>query len=282
MPRPPREPGERWHAPHVLLWATDFGRAFGDLGALGVSLGLLRATAPHGDGHPVLVLPGLLAGDRSTFTLRTYLTRLGYRVHGWELGRNIGPTRHVVDGLRRRVAEVAERHGRPMSVIGWSLGGIFAREVARERPESVRQVITLGSPFRMQHPDEAPAYKAYERFTRHHVDPAELPPPEIVRPPLPRPTTAVYSRLDGLVSWRACLEEAGGQRENIEVYSSHLGYGHNPAVLWAIADRLAQPEGEWAPFRPPAATRLLYPEPASWARRAPRRTDDAAPVRAVR
>ncbi len=161
MPRPPRQPGEHWHAPSFVLWATDFGRALGDAGALGMSLGVLLATAPHGDGHPVFVLPGLLAGDPSTFSLRTYLTYLGYEVHGWQLGRNIGPTRHVVEGLRRRTAEIAERHGRPMSVIGWSLGGIFARELARQRPELVRQVITLGSPFRMQHPDEAPAYKAY-------------------------------------------------------------------------------------------------------------------------
>jgi len=279
MPRPARLPGERWHSPPFVLWATDFGRAFGDVGALGASLAVLLAMAPHGDGHPVLVLPGLLAGDPSTFGLRTYLGYLGYAVAGWELGRNIGPTRHVIDGLRRRVAEVADRHGRPMSVIGWSLGGIFAREIARERPDLVRQVITLGSPFQMQHPDEAPAYKAYERFAFHHVDPAELPPPEIVRPPLPRPTTAVYSRLDGLVSWRACLEETDGRRENVEVYSSHLGYGHNPAVLWVIADRLAQPDGHWAPFRPPAIARFLYPEPASWIRRSPLRTDEATASR---
>jgi pimeloyl-ACP methyl ester carboxylesterase len=145
--------------------------------------------------------------------------------------------------------------------VGWSLGGIFARELARRRPEAVRQVVTLGSPFQMEHPDQAPAYRAYELFTHLHVDPAELPPPERARPALPGPSTAVYSRWDGLVSWRACMERPGGQRENVAVHSSHLGYGHNPAVLWVVADRLAQPEGEWAPFRPSPLMRALYPSP---------------------
>lgn len=267
MPRPHRQPGEHWHAPPFVMRATDFGRSFADFGLLGASLGVLLPTAPRGDGHPVLVLPGLLASDSSTLTLRTYLTFLGYRVHGWELGRNIGPTRHVVDGVRARLDDLARSHGRPMSLIGWSLGGIFARELARDRPEHVRQVITMGSPFRMEHPDQAPAYKAYERLTHFHVDPSELPPPESVRPSLPCPTTTVYSRWDGLVSWRACLEADGERRENVAVYSSHLGYGHNPAVLWLLADRLAQPEGTWAPFRPPPMARCLYPAPESWAAR---------------
>ena len=143
--------------------------------------------------------------------------------------------------------------------MGWSLGGIFARELARERPEAVRQVITMGSPFRMEHPDQAPAYRAYEQFHHLHVDPSELPPPECVRPPLPCPTTALYSRWDGLVSWRTCLEEPGDQRENVAVICSHLGYGHHPAVLWVVADRLAQPESSWAAFQPPAMARPFYP-----------------------
>jgi pimeloyl-ACP methyl ester carboxylesterase len=259
MPRPPRREGDAWHAPSDVLWATDLGRAFGEYGLLSLSLGPLLLAAPRGDGHPVLVLPGLLASDTSTLTLRTYLSYLGYHVAGWELGRNVGPTRMVVDGLLSRLEALAERRGQPASVIGWSLGGIFARELARRRPESVRQVLTLGSPFRMEHPDQAPAYRAYEVFTHLHVDPTELPPPEHARPPLSCPTTAVYSRWDGLVSWKTCLEEPGGQRENVAVHSSHLGYGHHPAVLWLVADRLAQAVGEWAPFRPGPLVRPLYP-----------------------
>ena len=259
MPRPPRRTEDALHAPSDLLWATDLGRAFGEYGLLSLTLGPLLFAAPRGDRHPVLVLPGLLASDTSTLTLRTYLSYLGYDVAGWELGRNVGPTPTVVDGLLARLDALVGRRGLPASVIGWSLGGIFARELARQRPESVRQVVTLGSPFRMEHPDQAPAYRTYEVFAHLHVAPDELPPPERTRPPLPCPTTAVYSRWDGLVSWKTCVEEPGAGRENVAVWSSHLGYGHHPAVLWLVADRLRQAEGGWTPFRPPPLLRPLYP-----------------------
>ena len=104
---------------------------------------------PRGDGHPVLVLPGLLADDVSTRTLRAVLRRLGYDVHGWGLGRNIGPTAACVTGMRDLLDHLADKHGKPVTLIGWSLGGIFARDLARRTPDSVRQVVTLGSPFRL-------------------------------------------------------------------------------------------------------------------------------------
>src|SRR5438270_3419528 len=109
---------------------------------------LLRA--PRSDGHPVLVLPGFTASDVSTRVLRGYLRDLGYHVHAWRLGRNLGPNRETIDGLRRRVRELADRHQQPMSVVGWSLGGIYAREIARTTPRGVRMVITMGSPIRLR------------------------------------------------------------------------------------------------------------------------------------
>jgi pimeloyl-ACP methyl ester carboxylesterase len=211
----------------------------------------------------VLVLPGLVADDTSTIPLRAFVGQLGYAVSGWDLGRNIGPTPRIVKSMRDRLARLAREHGARVTVIGWSLGGIYARELARELPEFVRQVITLGSPFRLTHPDQSHAYGLFERYTDLHIDPADLPPPEAERPPLPVPATAVYSKLDGIVAWQSCIDGTGPSHENVAVYSSHLGLGYNPSVMWVISDRLAQPEGEWAPFRPPGFAKLLFPRAES-------------------
>jgi pimeloyl-ACP methyl ester carboxylesterase len=215
--------------------------------------------APHGDGHPVLVLPGLGGGDMSTIVLRRALRRLGYRVHGWRLGVNLGPSTAVVDGIPERVAELNRSYGRKVSLVGWSLGGIYAHHVARSQPELIRQVITLGSPLYLTHPAQTRATLLYARYRDRHVPPHLLPPPEAHQPPLPMPATSIVSVLDGIVAWRVCLHAPGGQRENIGVLSSHIGLGQHPAVLWAVADRLAQPEGNWRPFRAPTSLRPLFP-----------------------
>jgi pimeloyl-ACP methyl ester carboxylesterase len=248
--------------PSFALFISEPGRALADYGAmLATSALLLRA--PRGDGHPVLVLPGLLAEDASTATMRVYLRSLGYEVHGWRLGRNLGPTPAILDGMRARLEELEHSSGRSVSLVGWSLGGIFARELARARPALVRQVITLGSPFGLGDPDDSRAHAAYRRLGVLHVSPGSLPRPERLSRPIPVPTTAVYSRLDGVVPWQACINTRGAKRENVAVHSSHLGMGHNAAVLWVIADRLAQPEGLWQPFRPPSLVRHLFPERAA-------------------
>ncbi|MCV7231321.1 esterase/lipase family protein [Mycobacterium branderi] len=254
------EPAERRPgAPPLSLSLTDPARAAVEFGLLLGSLPLRRAL-PVGDGHPVLVLPGLLAGDGSTLALRRILRGLGYRVHGWRLGRNIGPTAQAVAGMGERLHDLHTRYGTPVSVIGWSLGGIYARAMARRRPSSVRQVITLGSPFRLTDQNQSRASAAFNRFSHLHVERAAAP-LDLETEPLPVPATSIYSRYDGVVAWQACLDLRSPRAENISVIGSHFGYGHNPAVVWAVADRLAQPRGEWAPFRPPAALRPLFPRP---------------------
>jgi len=226
--------------PSVALLALE-GRAWLELAALVPALPLL-GRAPVGDGHPVLVLPGWLASDRSTQALRWFLRNRGYHAHGWRLGRNYGPSGALRTALAERFTALRQRHGRRLSLIGWSLGGIYARELARRFPRDVRQVITLASPFR------DPSATSIGRFFGARRDGPPAGPHAPPGVPLPVPSTSVYSRSDGIVAWRSCLEEGGPQRESVEVRSSHCGMGHHPAVLLVIADRLAQPEGAWRPF----------------------------------
>ncbi|MFI5696455.1 esterase/lipase family protein [Kribbella sp. NPDC051586] len=255
----PTSPAENEAAPPGLHWyLTEPGRSFVDFGQLAAARSVLR-TAPRGDGHPVLVLPGLLASDASTTSLRWFLGRLGYPAHRWNLGRNVGPTRAAVDGIRGRLRELSARHGQAVSLIGWSLGGIYARELAREMPFLVRDVITLGSPYRLHGPAGTPAHRVFRLLSHLHIPDSEMPPPEHTRPPLLMPVTSVYSERDGIVPWQACIETPGPRRQNVAVTGSHLGYGHNPAVLWLAADRLALAPGHWQPFVPPEALARHYP-----------------------
>ncbi|MFZ0716710.1 esterase/lipase family protein [Mycobacterium sp.] len=243
--------------PPSWLFVTDPARAMAEFGLLVAALPL-RQLLPVGDQQPVLVLPGLLADDDSTWALRRILRDLGYRVHGWRLGRNLGPTAATVAGLQNRLLDLRSRYDSEVSVIGWSLGGIYARILGRNTPTAVRQVITLGSPIRLAHERQSRARRAYDRYAHLHVLPKELPLESSVGA-LPVPATSIYSRYDGIVAWQACLDVPSARAENIAVVGSHLGFGYHPAVIWAVADRLAQPLGDWAPFRPPAALRPLYP-----------------------
>jgi pimeloyl-ACP methyl ester carboxylesterase len=247
-------------SPALPLYLTEPGRAVADYGLFLAALPL-AARLPRGDGQPVLVLPGLLADDVSTRALRSVLRRLDYRVHGWGLGRNIGPTAVCVKGLQDKLAYLNDRYERPVSLIGWSLGGIFARDLARRSPDAVRQVITLGSPFRLSKHSQSRATKVFDRFSHLHVEHRTLP-LESENTPLEVPATSIYSHFDGIVHWQTCLDTPGERCENIAVMASHLGLGHHPAAIWAVADRLAQAEGRWQPFKAPRFLRPAFPKPA--------------------
>ena len=246
------------HRPSLSLFVTEPARGAISFAALPLA-GPLLARAPHGDPHGVLVLPGLMASDASTGPLRRYLRRLGHRARGWHLGRNIGPSREILAGMPVQLERLADDTGTSVSVIGWSLGGVYARELARRYPSLVRQVITLGSPFAMVDTRQSRANGAYNRQAHQHVSTEWWADQLRTHEPLPVPSTAVYSHGDGIVSWSACVQRPGPQHENVAVRCSHLGFGVDPATLWLIADRLALPTGKWRPFIAPPRLRALYP-----------------------
>jgi pimeloyl-ACP methyl ester carboxylesterase len=210
---------------------------------------------PRGDGHPVLVFPGLGANDMTTWPLRTFLQSLGYVTQAWGQGLNFGPRRGVLARCAEDIRALSERTGQPVSLIGWSLGGLYAREMAKEQPALARCVITLGTPF-SGHPKATNAWRVYEWLNGTSVGDARL--IEQIRKPPPVPTTSIYSRSDGIVSWRCSLNEPGPIAENIEVHASHIGMGMNPLALYAVADRLAQPIGHWQPFDAGGARRWFF------------------------
>lgn len=215
--------------------------------AAGVAAWPLLALAPRGDGHAVLVFPGMLASDLSTAPMRQLLKTLGHDAHGWNQGRNLGPRAGVMEASLARVHELAQRSGRRVSLVGQSLGGIYARELAKLAPEAVRCVITLGTPFNGG-PRATNAWQIFESLNgREHLAPERR---AAVRRTPPVPTTSIYSRSDGVVGWQCSLEQVTAKAENIEVQASHTGMGVNPQVLHALADRLAQPEGRWSPYVP--------------------------------
>jgi len=232
--------------PPFALLATE-GRGLLDIPALLAAAPFLAA-APRGQPHPVMVLPGLGADDRSTIAIRGFLESLGYQVHGWGRGRNVRAPDADLSAVAAQVKKLREDSGLKVSLVGWSRGGIIAREVARQIPAAVRMVITLGSPFAA--PGASNVRAIWKLLTGQKYEP---PTPERVSwlaQPIPVPSTSIYTRADGVVAWRACLEEEGGERENIEVNTTHIGLGFHAPALWVIADRLAQPPGAWKPFEP--------------------------------
>ena len=239
---------------HLLMEARA-GLEFG--AGLAAALPLL-ASAPRGDGHPVLVFPGMAASDLSTVPLRRWLRALGYAVHGWEQGRNLGPRADVMAASLARIRALREQHGAKVSLIGQSLGGIYARELAKQASDDVRFVITLGTPF-TGGARSSNAWRLFEALNgRDHFAPAVR---AGMRQAPPVPTSSIYSRSDGVVAWQCCLQAEGQRTENIEVDGSHTGMAVNPLVLHAIADRLAQPEGAWQPFERRGLRRFAYRAP---------------------
>ena len=235
------------------------GRAISELGAFLGALPLL-SLAPRGDGHPVLVLPGLVASDTSTRPLRSFLKSRGYAVSGWGQGRNLGLRHGVQDGMVDLVKELNDTHGAKVSLVGWSLGGLYARQLAKMMPERVRAVITLGSPF-ASGPKATNAWRVYELASGRSVEEEDHRFGGALMGAPPVPTTAIFSRSDGICAWQGCVEQTSATSESIEVDSSHCGMGHHPAAVYAVADRLAQPEGEWSPFDRSGWRSLVYPNP---------------------
>lgn len=237
-------------------------RVLFEMGALGAAAPWLRAVG-RGDRHPVLILPAFMSDDTSTVALRFFIRSWGYWTHGWGLGQNLGPTHEVLDGINDRLEALHGRHGREVSLVGWSLGGLYARHLARQHPEWVRQVITLGAPIQTRDGDRGATSKLFDRL-KARFDPGFGGREDYLHGPLPVPSTSIYTRSDGVVRWQVCLDVADERHENIEVSGSHIGLALNPAALYAVGDRLAQAEGVWQPFKPPALPRRLYPLPASY------------------
>jgi pimeloyl-ACP methyl ester carboxylesterase len=251
-------------APPLPLFLLEGQRALVESLTLPACAAWLRR-APRGDGHSVLVLPGFMAGDESTQVLRRYLSQQALRAHPWQLGRNRGPDAQLRDRLARRVEALCDRDGRPISIVGWSLGGIYARELAKRLPGRVRQVVTLGSPFA----DPGRATNVSRLFewvsgraanagatrggTRGSSAAARA-----LRAPPDVPSTAIFSRTDGVAHWRACREPETDHTENIEIPGSHCGLGFNALALFAVADRLSQPHGAWRPFDRSGWRGLVY------------------------
>jgi len=214
-----------------------------------------------GLGRPVVIVPGFMQDDTSFSGLHWFLRRLGARTYRSGLGRNLGPTAGVLTALRETLETVAVSHGTRVTLIGTSLGGCFAREVARTHPSLVRQLILLAAPFRSDGRSRGPAMALWRAmssaFDRDVVD--LLLRDEDEKQPLAVPSTSIYSRTDGVVRWTDCLEAEDASHENIQVVSSHIGLAWHPAAQFAVGDRVCQPIDVWSPFRPPRHLRMLYP-----------------------
>lgn len=214
--------------------------------AVSLSTRPLLGRFPRGH-RTVMVLPGFMANDHSTFVLRRELRMLGHDVYGWGQGTNLGPARRIIDGIVGRLETLADRNGESVDLVGWSLGGVFARYLATERPELVNSVITLGSPLRPTGRREGMVGKIFSSLHLHHdADLGDFDPAARIKAPL----TCVWTRTDGVVDWRAAAARPGPQVENIEVPGTHLGLGVNPIALHIVADRLSQSRNDWFPYRP--------------------------------
>ncbi len=235
--------------PPSLFWTLTEGRAVFELGSFAILRRAMRAL-PKGDGHPVLVLPGFLASDRSTRPLRRLLDDLGYESFGWGLGQNVKFDEHRERQMMELLESIHDRAQQKISIVGWSLGGVFAREMAKIHPDKVRQVMSLGSPI-SNNRNHSSARHVFEAINGSETQPeAEGRYAKLHEAP-PVPTTSILTKTDGVVAWRGSVQHPAdhhSETENIVVPASHVGLGVNPLVMVAIADRLAQAEGEWAPF----------------------------------
>ncbi len=224
--------------------------------------------SPKGEFQPVLVLPGFLATDNSTHVLRRYLNKQNFRAFPWELGRAPGLQDVIYKKLEKRVIALHEEFGQKVSIVGWSLGGLYARTLAHKIPDHVRQVVTVASPFgasQMKTSEKVqvsgPILRLYERLNPDLDTDKLLQGVPVWEMPPPVPSTSIYSESDGIASWHYCIDPVGVQTENLRVSGSHTGMTHNPVVLYAIAERLSQLENDWQPFESKTIHRVLFPKP---------------------
>ena len=211
------------------------------------------ARQPRGEGQPILILPGYGSGEVSTALLKVYLRFLGYRARGWGLGRNGGDTVELLPRILKRAASLAKRSNRKVHLIGWSYGGYLARELARERADLIGHVITLGTPV-----IGGPKYTVFaKRFQNRGIDVDAMAAAIERRNKISMctPVIAIYSRRDGIVAWKACIDTHGTNVEHVEVSTTHFGFGFSAEVYKIIAQRL----GGLAPNRQPAGQE--YPSP---------------------
>jgi pimeloyl-ACP methyl ester carboxylesterase len=238
------------------------GRALFEMALLPALIPLLLNT-PQGDGHPVLLVPGFTAGDSTLVGLSAFLRARGYHVETWGFGQNTGFKLKFSHALEQKLRFMHHRHKRKVSIVGWSLGGVYAFYTAHAAPECVRGVVSLGSPMRFSvNEHQMPLLvKAIYRYLAHPMGPvAHLANvrSKVLRAPPPVPSTCIFSMTDGVVPPEA------DQHENIWVPGSHVGLGFNAAVMWILANRLAQAEGEWKPFHPDGLAGSVYRRLADW------------------
>jgi len=255
--------GKYKHRAPNPLWTLTEGRWVFEAASFYAMRPLLKRL-PKGDGHPVIVFPGFLASKFSTAPLRKLLTDLGYTAYDWGLGRNLRFNEEVEANMLALLKSTYEKHGQKVSLIGWSLGGVFVREIAKIYPEYVRSVITLGSPITGPR-HSARARPLFEMINGKPSDETRVRLNQLHVPP-PVPSTSIYSKTDGIVHWHGSVQDDVSNAENIEVYASHLGMGTNVSIMYIIADRLAQPEDEWTPFDKTGLKRFLFKSPRHFQR----------------
>lgn len=236
--------------PHWLLAVTEPARTLRDLSSLALFRPLLNKL-PRGDGHAVMVIPGFMGDDSYNKPLINFLNSLGYRASGCGLGRNLGPTRFKPEHVQQKLQSIVDEGVEKVSVIGHSLGGIYAREMARAEPSLIRQVITLGSPFAKGRDTATHANGIFRLLNpTTDTDPDLQAWQEDMHEAPPVPTTSIFTRGDGVVNWRTSVQTDGHeQTQDIKVFGSHVGLTLNPAVWFLLADRLQHDEESWSPHR---------------------------------
>lgn len=240
--------------PHWALALSEAPRALLEFSSLALFRKTLISTLPRGDGHAVMVLPGFMGDDPYNQSLISFFNELGYVATGWEMGRNLGPRSITPEDMKHKISRLATSGSGQVSLVGHSLGGIYAREIARLAPDIIRQVITLGSPFGEGRQDGSHAGRLYRKLNPENTqEPSEVPAQEQLSTAPPVPTSSIYTKADGIVNWRTAIQNSDHSKtQNIEVIGSHCGLTLNPVVWYLLANLLLQKKGSWQRFKSPA------------------------------